>query len=199
MVSLQANSCAIFVPVSFTGSNTDKAGGSFGGNINGFPPSNSPFGAYNPSAFAVKPSAFGDNAFGGRNRDIAPIPRANGGSASKGSSSSKPAVAPRHLSPRPSVSTTNAIAFTPLLTDHQARSPEDEEKINAALAALAAAGYGGLTAESLGKLNPPDEYATELQVMAEVRGYFQIAYKVREIDFEYLPHRSHAFFVESYR
>jgi len=33
----------------------------------------------------------------------------------------------------------------------------------------------------LGKLNPADEYETELLVMAQTRGYFQVAYK-RVID-----------------
>lgn len=44
---------------------------------------------------------------------------------------------------------------------------------------LAGAGYGALRLEDLGKLNPPDEYEEELRVMAEVRGYFQVSYKVR--------------------
>lgn len=44
---------------------------------------------------------------------------------------------------------------------------------------LADIGHTGLNAEDLGKLNPPDEYETELRVMAEVRGYFQVSYKVR--------------------
>lgn len=47
-----------------------------------------------------------------------------------------------------------------------------------ALSALAKLGYVGLTVEDLGKLNPPDEYEEELNVMAEVRAYFQVAYKV---------------------
>jgi hypothetical protein len=55
----------------------------------------------------------------------------------------------------------------------------DLEKINSVLALLAEVGYTGLNAEDLGKLNPPDEYETELHVMAEVRGYFQVSYKVR--------------------
>lgn len=54
-----------------------------------------------------------------------------------------------------------------------------EEQINRILAGLAELGYTGLTKDDLGKLNPPDEYETELKVMAEVRGYFQVAYKVR--------------------
>lgn len=48
-----------------------------------------------------------------------------------------------------------------------------------ALSALAKLGYVGLTVDDLGKLNPPDEYEEELNVMAEVRAYFQVAYKVR--------------------
>ena len=55
------------------------------------------------------------------------------------------------------------------------------QKVNAALAALAELGYTGLRAEDLGKLNPLDEYQTELEVMAEVRGYFQVAYKVKNL------------------
>jgi hypothetical protein len=46
------------------------------------------------------------------------------------------------------------------------------------LAALAEIGYVGLSKDDLGKLNPPDEYETELEVMAEIRGYFQVSYKV---------------------
>jgi hypothetical protein len=44
---------------------------------------------------------------------------------------------------------------------------------------LAEWGFTGLTIADLGKLNPPDEFETELRIMAEVRGYFQVAYKVR--------------------
>jgi len=47
------------------------------------------------------------------------------------------------------------------------------------LAMLAERGFTGLTIADLGKLNPPDEFETELRIMAEVRGYFQVAYKVR--------------------
>lgn len=57
--------------------------------------------------------------------------------------------------------------------------PPDADRIKTALALLAEMGYAGLTAEDLGKLNPPDQYEAELQVMAEVRAYFQVAYKVR--------------------
>jgi hypothetical protein len=51
-------------------------------------------------------------------------------------------------------------------------------KVSDALVALARIGYNSVTEESLGKLAITDDYETELQVMAEVRGYFQIAYKV---------------------
>ncbi|KAK0463456.1 P-loop containing nucleoside triphosphate hydrolase protein [Desarmillaria tabescens] len=61
-------------------------------------------------------------------------------------------------------------------------SPFDQEKMDHALAALAALGFAGLTAEDLEKLHPVDEYETELKVMAEVRGYFQVSYK-RIIDY----------------
>ncbi|KAK0211639.1 P-loop containing nucleoside triphosphate hydrolase protein [Armillaria fumosa] len=58
----------------------------------------------------------------------------------------------------------------------------DKEKTDKALAALATLGFTGLTAEDLEKLHPVDEYETELKVMAEVRGYFQVSYK-RIIDY----------------
>ena len=44
---------------------------------------------------------------------------------------------------------------------------------------LAELGYNGLTRETLCKLAaPPDAFEKEIKVMAEVRGYFQIAYRV---------------------
>ncbi|KIY73278.1 hypothetical protein CYLTODRAFT_257737, partial [Cylindrobasidium torrendii FP15055 ss-10] len=55
-----------------------------------------------------------------------------------------------------------------------------EDLTQEALVALAKLGYH-VTGEDLGKLNPPDEYEMEMRVMAEVRSYFQIAYK-RVID-----------------
>lgn len=56
--------------------------------------------------------------------------------------------------------------------------PDNSEKVNSVLAALAGIGYV-VTEEDLGKLNPPDEFETELKVMAEIRGYCQVSYKVR--------------------
>ncbi|PCH44638.1 hypothetical protein WOLCODRAFT_139118 [Wolfiporia cocos MD-104 SS10] len=60
---------------------------------------------------------------------------------------------------------------------------EDRDAIQKeAIALLVKLGYVGVTVEDLGKLNPPDEFEEELQVMAEVRAYFQVAYK-RVIDY----------------
>lgn len=59
------------------------------------------------------------------------------------------------------------------LTDEERKR---EEAI--ALAALARLGFSGISAEDFGMLNPPDEYEKEMELMAEVRAYFQVSYKV---------------------
>ncbi|KAI9058588.1 hypothetical protein FKP32DRAFT_1761416 [Trametes sanguinea] len=65
---------------------------------------------------------------------------------------------------------------------HDSRDRQEKENlVKDALATLAKLGYSGLTAEDLGKLNKADEYNEELELMAEVRAYFQVAYK-RVID-----------------
>ncbi|KZT20530.1 hypothetical protein NEOLEDRAFT_1122565 [Neolentinus lepideus HHB14362 ss-1] len=51
-----------------------------------------------------------------------------------------------------------------------------------ALQALRELGYGQLEREDLKRLHPPDAFEDELIVMADVRAYFQVAYK-RMIDF----------------
>jgi hypothetical protein len=71
------------------------------------------------------------------------------------------------------------VSLSPTASTLQSSDSRDPEKINSILALLADAGYTGLNPEDLGKLNPPDKYETELHVMAEVRGYFQVSYKVR--------------------
>lgn len=50
----------------------------------------------------------------------------------------------------------------------------DSEKINNVLAQLAELGYSGVTPDDFGKLRPVDEFETEITVMSEVRGYFQV-------------------------
>lgn len=54
----------------------------------------------------------------------------------------------------------------------------DSNKIREILASLAEIGYHGLVADDLRKLNHTDEYEMEIQVMGEIRGYFQVSYKV---------------------
>ncbi|EEB90163.1 hypothetical protein MPER_11669 [Moniliophthora perniciosa FA553] len=56
-----------------------------------------------------------------------------------------------------------------------------QEDVNEIMSTLAKHGFTGFTVDDLEKLNPTDEYEIEIQVMAEVRGYFQVAYK-RVID-----------------
>ncbi|KZT10439.1 P-loop containing nucleoside triphosphate hydrolase protein [Laetiporus sulphureus 93-53] len=67
------------------------------------------------------------------------------------------------------------VAIRPIIDD-----TERAEAEAATLASLAKLGYH-CTLEDLGKLNPPDIYEEELQLMAEVRGYFQVAYKASSI------------------
>ncbi|KAA1467041.1 hypothetical protein DENSPDRAFT_66992 [Dentipellis sp. KUC8613] len=61
--------------------------------------------------------------------------------------------------------------------DGSMASAPPSDPVADALAALAKAGYAGLNAEDLGRLNKADEYENEMQVMAEVRSYFQVSYK----------------------
>jgi len=68
------------------------------------------------------------------------------------------------------------LAETSLFQNAPVSKKYDDDTL---LAALAERGLVGLTIEDLGKLNPPDEFETELRIMAEVRGYFQVAFKVR--------------------
>lgn len=50
-----------------------------------------------------------------------------------------------------------------------------QNRISADLASL---GFLGVTPDDFGKLNPPDIYEREMEVMAEVRAYFHVSYKV---------------------
>ncbi|EJF61472.1 hypothetical protein DICSQDRAFT_161582 [Dichomitus squalens LYAD-421 SS1] len=99
----------------------------------------------------------------------------------------------------------HTFSFLPAATTRPAApSMDGNEKqtlIRETLANLTKLGYHGLGEVDLGKLNPPDIYEEELQVMAEVRAYFQVAYK-RVID--YIPlsidhHFLYAFSVEVQR
>ena len=56
---------------------------------------------------------------------------------------------------------------------------EAAARIDAAIASLAACGITGIGKEDLKKLTPQDQYDRELDVMAEVRAYYLIAYRVK--------------------
>ena len=73
--------------------------------------------------------------------------------------------------------------FSPSAQQTGSGLTEDERKREEAqvLAGLARLGFHGLKAEDLGKLVQVDEYEKELEVMAEVRAYFKVAYKVRRV------------------
>ena len=62
-------------------------------------------------------------------------------------------------------------------------SASDETTTAEVLAGLTRLGYTNVTREDLGKLCPPDEYEKEIMLMAEVRAYFHISYKVRPYSF----------------
>ncbi|KAH9946711.1 hypothetical protein B0H21DRAFT_693224 [Amylocystis lapponica] len=49
--------------------------------------------------------------------------------------------------------------------------------IDVALEALSELGYKNLTKADLERLHPPDDFEEELEVMADVRAYFQVSYK----------------------
>jgi hypothetical protein len=103
-------------------------------------------------------------------------------------------VSPRPVAPIPKLSNTpqNAAAShvvapappTPLPSRGLSSASPDpvdrEAKIRDLLAQLALAGYTGLKEDDLDRLRPTDEYETELEVMAEARAYWQVAYKVSE-------------------
>lgn len=59
--------------------------------------------------------------------------------------------------------------------------PWISEESQRALDALAAIGYTGLRVDDLSRLAPCDEFKDELIVMAEVRGYFDVAHRVSRI------------------
>jgi hypothetical protein len=57
------------------------------------------------------------------------------------------------------------------------RAVEDPAE-SRALKALSELGYSGLSLTDLKRLHPPDQFDEELTVMADVRAYWQVAYKV---------------------
>lgn len=59
--------------------------------------------------------------------------------------------------------------------------PREKSAKDKALEALAELGYGDLSVGDLSRLHPPNQFDEELTVMADVRAYFQVAYKVSRI------------------
>ncbi|KAH9921275.1 P-loop containing nucleoside triphosphate hydrolase protein [Amylocystis lapponica] len=146
-----------------------------------------------PASAAVQPGpfSFGTPAFGTPSTSAKPaeLPsamtfastawKAEGASAPTRSKTPGFVSALAIQTPAPAPASTSRSA-TPTAAPTAAPAPSAED-MTTALSALAKLGYH-VKAEDLGKLNPPDEYEEELQVMAEVRAYFQVAYK-RVIDY----------------
>ena len=65
----------------------------------------------------------------------------------------------------------------PSAVEEVSKSDRDQLE-NKLLAIMARLGLGRVTLESLGKLNPPDVYEKEMELMAEAKAYFHISYKV---------------------
>lgn len=141
--------------------------------------------------FNSNPSTFGLSFSGEKQPSLFYNPKPTSNSAGQPSPQNKTpngniggnAIVP----PPPTTQTSFTNVFgTPATATRPFSSPQtlddfakkDKDKVDEALAALAAIGYTGLTTDDLGKLNPEDEYETELEVMAEVRAYFQVSYKV---------------------
>ncbi|KAG8853986.1 hypothetical protein FRB96_007849 [Tulasnella sp. 330] len=67
--------------------------------------------------------------------------------------------------------------FVPNMRPNEENQQKLFDNITAALTHLTVLGYQGLTATDLTKLLPEDENSPALEIMAEVRAYFQVAYK----------------------
>jgi hypothetical protein len=61
---------------------------------------------------------------------------------------------------------------------HRPHRPPEESAESRALRALSELGYENLSLEDLSRLHPPDRFGEEITVMADVRAYWQVAYKV---------------------
>ncbi|TDL15309.1 P-loop containing nucleoside triphosphate hydrolase protein [Rickenella mellea] len=82
----------------------------------------------------------------------------------------------RSCSPQPEIeyddAPTRAARYLPQQPNGREITP-----LERALSALSELGYSGLTTNDLARLSPPDSFEDELIVMADVRSYFQAAYK----------------------
>ena len=83
---------------------------------------------------------------------------------------------PDDLSPAPNRNDSAKQSNKRALDLSDAELTQIRNRISADLASI---GIPGVTATDLRKLNPPDIYEREMEVMAEVRAYFHVSYKVR--------------------
>jgi hypothetical protein len=67
----------------------------------------------------------------------------------------------------------NPTVVAPGSSSQSQPSLSTDEKVNTVMAGLADLGFHGLTAADLAKLLPPDEMEPAINIMAEVRAYFQ--------------------------
>jgi len=105
-------------------------------------------------------------------QSIFPAP-ANGATGSPFRFNNTQALAAQAFASPPSPAPTPAVERAHTEMDREERIKTENET----LAMLAKLGYTGMKVEDLAKLNPSDEYETEMEVMAEVRAYFHVAYK----------------------
>lgn len=71
-------------------------------------------------------------------------------------------------------------AASPTPTAQAPGSVDKQQEMEELVAQINSSGLGfQVTVEDLARLYPPDTYEAEMKVMAEIRGYFKVAYKVR--------------------
>ncbi len=82
---------------------------------------------------------------------------------------------------KPPAEEVEGLEYVPMYdTNRVSRQTIGQSPTDRALLALAELGYKNLAASDLARLNTaPDNFQEELMVMADVRAYFQVAYKVR--------------------
>ncbi|KAG6843814.1 hypothetical protein H0H87_012992 [Tephrocybe sp. NHM501043] len=135
------------------------------------------------NAFGAGPQTTGISAFGANSSWTSNFNGFTNGNNAFGAPQGEPVQAafpfrmPVVTQPPTPVSQPSTPAPQPSASAEEIGDPERQKRINEVLAGLAALGYHGVTESDLPKMIPPDEYEREIQVMAEVRGYFQIAYK----------------------
>ncbi|KAJ7615866.1 P-loop containing nucleoside triphosphate hydrolase protein [Roridomyces roridus] len=97
-----------------------------------------------------------------------------------------PAPAPTASPPQPSPNpfhtpaptpALNIPAFRPTTPFMRPQSASGVEPVDEVLSMLARLGFTGLREEDLGRLQAGDDYETEIRLMSDVRGYFEVSYR----------------------